>query len=92
MSSAAAHLIARGRVQGVGFRFFAHRVARGRGITGWVKNLPDGSVEIHAEGEKQAMEEFISRIKEGPRFGSVSDIEQVWIEPTGRYTDLDIRF
>ncbi|MFC1485958.1 acylphosphatase [Candidatus Latescibacterota bacterium] len=92
MAHTAAHIIARGRVQGVGFRFFTHRLARDRGIAGWVKNLPDGSVEIHAEGEKSAMEEFVSLVEEGPMFGSVSDIELVWVEPTSQHTGFDIRF
>lgn len=55
-----------GRVQGVGFRFFTERAARELGVRGWVRNLPDGSVETVAEGEDDAMARFLERLRRGP--------------------------
>ncbi len=69
--------VLRGRVQGVGFRFFAERVAHELGVRGWVRNLPDGSVETVAEGEEQLVERYIERLRAGPR---ASRVEAVWIE------------
>ena len=92
MALSTAHMIAHGRVQGVGFRYFVHQQARAYGLTGWVKNLPNGNVEIHAEGEKQTIQEFIVNVKEGPAFGYVSDLELEWGEPSEEYRTFDITF
>ena len=92
MAESAAHMIAHGRVQGVGFRFFAREQASVYGVTGWVKNLYDGTVEIHAEGEKDVLKGFIERIKRGPIFGLVSELSVDWIESTGKYTNFSIQF
>jgi acylphosphatase len=58
--------IVTGRVQGVGYRFFAERAARELGVRGWVRNLPDGSVEAVAEGEDEAIARFLERLRRGP--------------------------
>lgn len=63
-----------GRVQGVGFRFFALRAAEESGIRGWVRNLPDGSVESVAEGDEGAVGLYVQRLREGPRSGRVADV------------------
>ncbi len=63
-----------GRVQGVGFRFFAARSAQEAGVTGWVRNLPDGRVESVAEGEEDAVARYLDRMREGPRTGRVTDV------------------
>jgi acylphosphatase len=55
-----------GRVQGVGFRYFAQRVAVQHGISGWVRNTPDGRVEVEAEGDADAMHQFEQQISTGP--------------------------
>ena len=55
-----------GRVQGVGFRFFAERAARELGLRGWVRNLPDGSVETLVEGDDAAIEQYLQRLRRGP--------------------------
>ena len=70
-----------GRVQGVGFRFFAERVARDAGVRGWVRNLPDGTVESVVEGDESAVARYLDRLREGPRSGRVTDVrveEAVW--------------
>jgi acylphosphatase len=88
----AVHMIAFGRVQGVGFRFFVRDKATRHGIKGWVRNRPDGSVEIHAESRKELLDEFIAAVKEGPILGLVSDVEVEQVEPTNKYTNFNIEF
>jgi acylphosphatase len=55
-----------GRVQGVGFRYFAQRAARDLGVTGWARNLGDGRVEVHANGVVKVLDEFEARLRKGP--------------------------
>lgn len=92
MAASAVHLVARGRVQGVGFRFYVREQASRYGVKGWVRNRADGSVEVLAEGKKETLQEFIEVIREGPRFGSVSDLEIDWEEPSGDFTSFSIEF
>ena len=92
MSLNAVHMIAYGRVQGVGFRFFVRDQASTYGIKGWVKNLYDGGVEIHAEGEKKILDAFIERVRRGPVFGHVSELTVDWIEPTNSCNNFSIQF
>ena len=89
----AASIFVSGRVQGVGFRFFAIRVAKRFGITGWVRNIYDGRVEIYAEGLKANLHGFIDEIKIGPSTGHVSNIVQQWnkIEKK-QFNDFSITF
>ena len=63
-----------GRVQGVGFRHEARMIARYHGLTGIVKNLPDGRVYIEAEGNREALDYFITWCRKGPRFGLVENV------------------
>ena len=65
-----------GRVQGVGYRFFAERVANQLGLRGYVKNLWDGNVEAYAIGDEARLEEFKRRLAEGPRAGCVTSVEE----------------
>lgn len=65
-----------GRVQGVGFRYFAQRVAHELGILGYVKNLSTGSVEVYAIGNEHELEEFKRHLAEGPRSARVTGIEE----------------
>ena len=64
--TAALRLRARGRVQRVGFRRYAQEVARELGLAGWVKNLPDGSIQIHVQGPPEKLEAFVKRLREAP--------------------------
>jgi acylphosphatase len=72
-----------GRVQGVGFRYFAEAAASREGLNGWVKNLPDGRVEILAEGEAEAVERFERNVRHGPPGARVKDVEVEDMPPTG---------
>lgn len=68
------HLIFRGRVQGVGFRWFAKEAAEALGLSGWVRNLKDGSVEAEAEGSSDALDEFERSMKAGNASARVDEI------------------
>jgi acylphosphatase len=65
-----------GRVQGVGFRYFAERMAHEFGIRGYVKNLSSGSVEVYAIGDEKSLEKFKRQLAEGPRSARVTGIEE----------------
>jgi len=64
-----------GHVQGVGYRYFAYRLARRLGVNGYVKNLPDGSVEIHAEGSEANMSSFVKEVVRGPISAVVVNVD-----------------
>lgn len=81
-----------GKVQGVGYRFFATRVARRLGLKGHVQNLRDGTVEAIVEGESQAIDDWIEELREGPRYAEVSRIDQEKREFRGSYGDFDVKF
>jgi len=66
-----------GRVQGVGFRWFVYRTAARLGLAGWVRNLPDGRVEVVARGSADALDELLADLKTGPRSASVERVESV---------------
>ena len=70
------HLIVSGRVQGVGFRYFTYEVARKFCITGWVKNLHNGDVEVEAQGEPEKLIAFIEMLKQGHDYAIVTNIKQ----------------
>lgn len=79
-----------GEVQGVGYRFFAQRAAARHQITGYVRNLGDGRVEALAEGSMESVESFKHDLATGPNWGRVEQIEEINIEPTGRYSSFRI--
>ena len=79
-----------GDVQGVGYRFFAQRAAARHQVVGYVKNLEDGRVEAWAEGPAANVESFKHELATGPRFGSVDQIEEINIDPTGEYPTFRI--
>ena len=74
MSERTAHVIVTGRVQGVGFRAFVAREAGTRGLAGWVRNRPDGSVEALFKGEAGAVEGMIAACRTGPRMARVAEV------------------
>jgi acylphosphatase len=81
----------RGVVQGVGFRMYTHREARRLGLGGYVRNLPDGSVEIVAEGPADAVARLIAWAKHGPPSAVVDDVNVKDAEPTGEFDDFGVR-
>ncbi|MGH8014978.1 MAG: acylphosphatase [Candidatus Zixiibacteriota bacterium] len=90
MSSVGAEINVVGQVQGVGFRFFCHRLASSLKITGWVKNNYDGSVLVRAEGDRSQIEELINNLKVGPRAAVVKDIKIRWLPFSGEFKDFEI--
>jgi len=83
MTATARRAVVSGRVQGVGFRVFAHRAAIDAGVRGWVRNLPDGSVETFVEGEPEAVERYLGRLRRGPLIGKVTRVAEEETAPQG---------
>ena len=79
-----------GIVQGVGYRFFVMRAAARHHMLGTVRNMPDGRVEVVAEGERAAMDEFKKDLSTGPLLARVSDIEETDLPVTGLYRDFRV--
>jgi acylphosphatase len=69
--------LVRGRVQGVGFRYFAQRAAAGLGLTGYSRNLDDGRVEVYAAGNAAAIAELAGLLRRGPRWADVRGVEEL---------------
>ena len=86
-----AHMQVSGRVQGVYFRAWAAREAVRRGLTGWVRNLPDGSVEAVAEGPRADLEAFASCFRSGPPGAAVLSVDTRWSAATGEFETFDVR-
>ena len=81
-SATLAHrFVVRGRVQGVGFRWFVEREAHILGISGWVRNNSDGSVEVLAQGSREQLLGLRSRLRQGPRAARVDDVEEFEAKP-----------
>src|SRR5439155_24964407 len=77
----ARRFLVRGRVQGVGLRWFVEREAHLLGISGWVRNNSDGSVEVLAQGTREQLLGLRSRLREGPRAARVDDVEEFEAKP-----------
>jgi len=86
------HCVVKGRVQGVCYRMFACEEAMGLGLTGWVRNVPDGSVEILAEGDPAALEKFLKICMEGPPLARVSKIDHNYSDATGEFKTFEITY
>jgi acylphosphatase len=82
----------RGRVQGVGFRYFVQDEARRLGLTGYTRNLPDGrSVEVVVEGGRDALEHLLASLRQGPPGSYVERVDASWEPATGEYGGFGIR-
>ena len=89
-----------GRVQGVGYRFFAEEVARQLGLQGYVRNLADGRVEVYSVGDEQTLARLNEQLAVGPRAGRVERVEErpapareyggFWIEPWRYFVEIDL--
>jgi acylphosphatase len=85
-----AHILVVGRVQGVGFRAFAARIATRLNLLGGVRNLDDGRVELEVEGGKLVIEDLLRELKAGPPAAHVRTIAVEWSVATGRHSHFDI--
>ena len=83
-------LIVRGRVQGVGFRWFVVKRARALGVTGWVRNRPDGAVEAEGEGDRDTLERWIAAVREGPPGARVDDLDAEFREGGPRHDGFEV--
>jgi len=81
-----------GQVQGVGFRYTTRRVAQESGVAGWVRNLPDGSVEVWAQGPAAAVDQMNRFLTTGPPGAVVSTLEIDLVEPDLGLAGFDVRF
>ena len=90
MPTVARHVSISGRVQGVFFRAWASEQAERLGVSGWVRNCPDGHVEAHVEGESAAVEQMIGRLREGPPAAEVETL-RTWDADTFDYDGFEVR-
>jgi acylphosphatase len=86
------HVLIDGRVQGVAYRFFTEKFANRLGLTGWVKNLEDGRVEVLAEGPAESIGSFLDRLREGPSLAHVERFDVRREQATGEFSDFRITF
>ncbi|MBC7232969.1 MAG: acylphosphatase [Chloroflexi bacterium] len=81
-----------GLVQGVSFRYYTLRKAQTLGLTGYVRNRWDGSVEVVAEGERAAVDQLLSWLHVGPPSAEVERVEFEWQKPLGEFRQFEVRF
>lgn len=86
-----AHILVSGRVQGVAFRYYARNIAIQLDVKGWIKNLPNGQVELVVEGSKNSVEEMVEWCKRGPRMAEVEDIEVDWLPYSGKFGQFQLK-
>jgi len=87
-----AHVYVSGKVQGVFFRATTRDEARNRGVTGWVRNLPDGRVEAVFEGEEEDVRGMVKFCHEGSRAARVDEVEVDWGDYEGEFSNFEIRY
>lgn len=86
------HFVVKGMVQGVCYRMYACDEARRLGLRGWVRNLTDGSVEIIAEGEENALNEFFGWCRRGPSYAHVTEVKEEYADATGKFDSFRITY
>lgn len=84
--------VVHGRVQGVNFRYYTQRRASSLDLTGYVRNLWDGTVEVVAEGPRQSLEELLAFLRVGPRAALVTQVDTEWPGPAGTFTHFEVRY
>lgn len=90
MAKIAIHAYISGRVQGVGYRYSTLNQANRMGLTGWVKNMPDGRVEALFEGEEGLINQMLNWCQQGPSMAYVTNIEKFKKEYSGQFYDFSI--
>jgi len=86
------HAIIYGKVQGVGFRYFTKNMANSLGVKGWVRNNPDGTVELVAEADKETLDKFLKKLWIGPPLSNVENIKYEFKEEEGGFRSFEIRY
>jgi acylphosphatase len=92
MDRVARKFLIEGDVQGVGYRYFALRAAARHEMLGTVRNLPDGQVEVIAEGAREAMDHFKMELAAGPAYARVTGIDETDLPVTGRFRDFRVDY
>jgi acylphosphatase len=90
MPQIARHIRVTGRVQGVFFRAWTRDQAQALGVSGWIRNCPDGRVEAHVEGDEAAVERMLEHLRRGPPAASVEDLRTWDVEPC-EFDDFEVR-
>ena len=85
------HATIRGYVQGVSFRYYTFKRAQSLGLVGWVRNIGDGGVEVVAEGEREALDQFLAWLQRGPPAADVENVEAQWETTTGKFRQFEVR-
>jgi acylphosphatase len=86
------HAVVHGRVQGVSFRYYTQRRATALGLTGYVRNLWDETVEVVAEGQRSDLEELLAFLRVGPRAAFVTKVEIRWAVPSHEFKRFEVRY
>ena len=86
------HAIVYGRVQGVSFRFYTVGTAQEHNVTGWVSNLPDGNVEVTAEGTREQLDHLLIFLRQGPPGARVTQVDVEWRAATGQFNDFQVTY
>ncbi len=84
------HAQVSGHVQGVNFRYYTYVTAREIGVTGWVRNRGNGTVEVVAEGTRRQLEKLLQFLNTGPASAIVSQVQTDWLPATGEFADFQI--
>lgn len=84
------HVVVEGIVQGVNFRYHTRRVARNLLIAGWVRNTPDGNVEVLAEGSRHSLEQLLTFLRKGPASARVERVTPIWLHFIGEFDAFEI--
>lgn len=92
MSNIRAHVLISGHVQGVFFRGYTQRRANALGVTGWVRNLPDGQVEAVIEGDEARVNEMVAWCRQGPPNALVTGVEVRMDPPSGAFLSFAVRY
>ena len=82
--------IVEGRVQGVGYRAFVQRKANDLGLTGFVRNRWDNTVEVLAEGDREKLNQLLTALQRGPTASNVTGVETTWTQATGKFNDFQV--
>ena len=92
MEKSRVHLVIKGLVQGVFYRVSTQQTAMNLGLKGWVRNLPDGSVEAVFEGPSEKVREAVEWCRQGPPGARVSEIDEKWLDYTGEYSRFSVTY
>jgi acylphosphatase len=84
------HAIVQGRVQGVNYRYYTQRRAEELGVTGWVRNREDRTVEVTAEGTRAQLDDLLTFLRQGPPSARVTDVDVEWKQASGRFGEFSV--